>query len=84
MRWNWVSFYWVFVWFGAGFGIPEAWALITGHPENTLSAQVWHLEGLSASNSSTFYNPLTWSIPHFLVACGVVWLAFHFIDHIWH
>jgi hypothetical protein len=83
MKWNAWTVYWLVIWFGLGFGIPETIALVTGHPENTLSDQVWRLEGLTASNSGTFWNPLTWSIPHFLIACGVIWLSFHFIDHIW-
>lgn len=84
MHWNWMTFYWLVVWFALGFGIPEGIALATGHPENTLSEQVWHLEGLTSANDARFWNPLTWTIPHFLVTCGMIWLSVHFIDHAWH
>lgn len=84
MHWNWMTFYWFAVWLAIGFGVPEGIALFTGHPENTLSEQVWHLEGLTARNGETFWNPLTWTIPHFLVACFMVWLTIHFLDHSWH
>jgi hypothetical protein len=84
LKWDYWSVYWIVVWFGLGFGVPEGIALATGHSEHTLSYQVWHLEGLNSVNSATFWNPLTWSIPHYLVAALTIWLAGHFIYHIWH
>jgi hypothetical protein len=82
MRWNWMSFYWLVAWFGLGFGIPEGIALATGHPENTLSDQVWHIEGLQTQPA--FINPVHWTLGHWVIFCGMVWLFGHFIDHIWH
>lgn len=60
------------------FLIPEAIALISGHPEHTLSASIWRLEQ---------YDPETgkraWNAFHFLFACELItldfWLFFHFI-----
>jgi hypothetical protein len=75
--WNWISFYWLVIWFAIGFGGMEGWALSTGRPNDTLSAQVWHLEG-------NFGPPWTWSAVHAALAFGFIWLAFHMIDHIWH
>lgn len=83
-HWNLMSLYWIVIWFLIGFGIPEGIALATGHPENTLSEQVWHLEGLTSRNDAVFANPFSWSIPHFLVTSLVIWLAAHFIFHVWH
>ncbi len=82
MKWNLMTMYWLVVWFGLGFGIPEGIALATGHPENTLSDQVWHIEGLGSA-SGNFANPVTWTFGHWLVFCGMVWLLGHFVDHIW-
>jgi len=44
MKYNWMSWYWLF-WLVVGFGLPEGIALGTGNPQNTLSYQVWHIEG---------------------------------------
>jgi hypothetical protein len=74
--WNWWSFYWLLIWFFLGFGVPETISLIK-NSNNTLSAQVWHLEG-------NFGPPWTWNAVHFLLAAGFIWLAGHFIYHIWH
>ena len=82
MKWNWMTAYWLVAWFGFGFGIPETIALVTGHAENTLSDQVWHIEGLGPGRN--FANPLDWSPGHYVLAMLTIWLAGHFIWHIWH
>jgi len=85
MKFNLMTVYWLIIWFGLGFGIPEGIALATGHPENTLSDQVWHIEGLgNGESSSLFANPISWNLGHWVIFCGMVWLFGHFIDHIWH
>lgn len=66
-----MSFYWFVIWFACGFGIPEGIALATGHAENTLSDNVWHLVGLEPGHP--------WTFVHFLVAALMVWLLFHFV-----
>jgi len=69
------------VFFG-GFFAYEITALVTGHPENTLSAYIWHWLGVYRG------QPITqWSAAHFLFA-GVftlvaVWLIGHFIFMEW-
>lgn len=70
-KWNGWSFYWVVIWFVLGFGVPEGIALATGNAQDTLSAQVWHLDG-------SFGPPWTWTAAHYFVAAGCVWLAIHF------
>jgi hypothetical protein len=74
--WNLWSVYWIVVWFICGFGIPEAWALISRHPQNTLSDQIWRME-------NNFGPPWTWNLAHWAVAIGCLWLAGHMIWHIW-
>lgn len=66
MHWNWASVYWA-VWLFGGFGIFEGIALGTGHPENTLSYQVWHLEG----NGATFFK--------YMVFVFLLWLLIHMV-----
>lgn len=85
LKWDWWSVYWIGIWFGCLFLGPELWALLVQHrSDHTLSYQVWHLEGLTRANEATFWNPITWSIPHYLVACGCLWLCLHFMWHVWH
>lgn len=64
--WNAWSLYWI-LWLVIGFGVPEAIALITGHSENTLSDQVWRLEGYGA----TFFR--------FFAASFFLWLLLHMV-----
>lgn len=60
------------------FIVPEVVSLVSGHPENTLSASIWRLED---------YDPATglrtWNAFHLLFAGELltlfVWLFFHFI-----
>lgn len=65
-HWNLWSLYWL-LWVGPLFLIPEFWALFSGHPENTLSDNVWRLETSH------------WTFGHFFVAAFMLWLTFHFI-----
>lgn len=69
-HWNGWSIYWAF-WLGVLFLVPETFALWTGHPENTLSEQVWHLTEQGARGG--------WTFAHFMVAAFCVWLLFHFV-----
>jgi hypothetical protein len=65
-QWNWWSVYWL-IWLVCGFGIPEGTALGTGHSENTLSAQVWRMEG----TGTTFAR--------YWVATFLIWLSIHMV-----
>ena len=64
MQWNAWSIYWL-LWIAVGFVAPELYALVTGHPENTLSYQFWRLEGQGATFGRWF------------VGSFFFWLAFH-------
>lgn len=66
MKWNWYSLYWL-AWIVVGFIPMETWALATGHPENTLSDQVWHAEGSGATAM------------RFFVAAFLLWLFIHMV-----
>lgn len=77
-HWNTWSIYWL-LWLAIGFCVPEFWALGTGHPENTLSEQVWHLTGQTGAAGTAH-----WTFAHFVVAAFCVWLAGHFVFHWWH
>lgn len=69
MRWNGASLYWL-VWVFGGFFAPELYWVFT-NPKNTLSYQVWHLEG-----------PLNrWSFGHYAIAVLVVGLAVFLVGH---
>lgn len=76
-KWNWMSLYWL-LWVVAGFGVPEAWAIITGRPQDTLSDQVWRIEG---------HFGWPWKPYHVIMAMILlalfVWLYGHLVDHIW-
>ena len=60
--WSW---YWL-AWLVAGFGVPEGIALAT-NPRNTLSYQVWNLEG----TGPTFNR--------FFIGAGLLWLLLHMV-----
>lgn len=72
------TFYWLIIWFGLGFGIAETWALVTGHPENTLSWTVWRLFSSTGS-----VDPLEWPFKRYLLLVGMIWLTVHFCWAIW-
>lgn len=65
------------------FAVPETYALVTGHPENTLSAQIWGLEGILSGQEPIWQ----WTAAHILIGgslfLGLVWLAFHLLFGIW-
>lgn len=64
-----------------GFAIPEAVALITRRPWNTLSDQIWRAENLKGA------NPLTWTFTHLMVTTMLIvilgWLVGHFGWGLW-
>jgi hypothetical protein len=66
MKWNLWSLYWA-LWICVGFIPAETLALATGHPENTLSDQVWHAEGIGATAM------------RFFVASFLAWLFVHMV-----
>lgn len=66
MHYNGWSIYWL-IWLVGMFGGPELYAIATGHDENTLSYQVWHLEGTGA----TFCR--------YFVAAFLLWLFIHMV-----
>jgi hypothetical protein len=83
--WNGFSHYW-FVWALVtffSFIVPEVYALASGHPENTLSAQVWRMEGILNTNAPL----VNWTSVHFLLGgmfiLTFVWLIGHFTFGIW-
>lgn len=65
LRWNAWSLYWL-LWLVVGFIVPESIALARD-VRNTLSYQVWHLEG----------GGLT--VTRYIVAAFTVWLFLHFV-----
>lgn len=66
MKYNWWSLYWL-IWIGVLFMGPEVYALATGNPQNTLSYQVWHIEGTGATFARYF------------VAAFLIWLFVHMV-----
>jgi hypothetical protein len=66
VKWNWISLYWL-AWITVGFMPMEFWALFTGRPQDTLSAQVWHAEGTGATFARYF------------VASFIIWLFCHMV-----
>lgn len=78
------SVYWL-CWFAAvviTFAVPEGYALVTGQPQATLSANIWALESAAPGQSI-----LNWSAIHVLVGGGLavllIWLIGHLIFRIW-
>ena len=76
--------YWA-AWFALAFGtfiVPETIALLTGHPERTLSAAVWRLEKLRAGQGIW-----QWDAAHFLFTGAFIlvaaWLVGHFGWGLW-
>lgn len=77
--------YW-FVWFLVMFGtfiIPELYVLARGQWRNTLSAQVWKLEGQINGPVPL----LSWTAIHFLLGGAFIvtflWLIGHFVFGMW-
>jgi hypothetical protein len=66
VKYNWWSLYWL-VWVVVLFGVPEFWAILSGHDENTLSYQVWNVEGQGST------------LARYFVASFLVWLFLHMV-----
>lgn len=83
--WDGFSHYWLWYVLAAfvAFIVPELYALASGHPENTLSAQVWRLEGILNRN----FPLVQWTAVHFLLGgvfiVAFIWLIGHFTFGIW-
>lgn len=75
--WTWYWLVWAVTTFVA-FGVPEGIALATGHSENTLSAQVWRIEGFLPGQGA-----IHWTAVHYLfggmILVVLTWLCFHFV-----
>lgn len=82
--WSWYWLTWFVVAFPLAFLVPELVALATGHPENSLSAQIWRLEGFLPGHAGVFWH---WTALHILIggvlAVLLVWLIGHFTLGIW-
>ena len=72
-----MSLYWA-AWLLLGFGVPEAIALVTHHPERTLSDAVWRW--FDVLPGQTVWQ---WKFVHFILLAIVVWLAGHLAFRIW-
>lgn len=75
--WSWYWLGWLLSSF-TFFIIPESFALASRKPENTLSAQIWRLEG--AVTGQPIWQ---WTAVHFLLG-GIIfvflmWLMLHFV-----
>jgi hypothetical protein len=78
------SLYWL-CWFVASavtFLVPEIYALASGRPGRTLSAQVWKLESLQTGQPIWQWSALHWLLGG-LFATLLIWLLFHFTLGIW-
>lgn len=80
--WSWYWLCWFIASIVVAFLGPELYALFTGHPENTLSAQVWRLE-----QALPCQHVWQWTALHILIG-GVllvllVWLIGHLVFGIW-
>lgn len=78
--WSWYWTCWAVGSLGVGFLVPECIALFSRHSENTLSAQIWRMEGVIPGHSV----PLSmWSAGHVLLGGMLtllfLWLIFHFL-----
>lgn len=69
MKWNWWSLYWL-VWLVVLFGAPEFYCIFSGNVQNTLSYQVWNLEG----TGETFWR--------YVVGAFLLWLLLHMVFRI--
>lgn len=61
----------------ASFGGFEGYALASGHPENTLSAQVWRLAHVVADQPMSQWSPEHWAFAVLFLGL-VLWLTLHF------
>lgn len=74
---GWVTLYWLVIWFGLGFGVPEGLALGLHHPEFTLSETSWRL--LDVVPGETWRQ---WTFLHYLVSVLLFWLWLHITWHL--
>jgi hypothetical protein len=72
-----MSLYWA-CWILIGFGVPEAIALFTHHPENTLSENAWRWFDVVPGKTIT-----QWSIAHFILLFFMLWLFGHMVLGVW-
>jgi hypothetical protein len=71
------NIYWP-IWIVVLFGVPEAVALLTKHPEGTLSDWVWRV--FDVLPGDTLWE---WKAAHLLLLCFMVWLTLHLAFRIW-
>lgn len=71
------NIYWP-IWIIVLFGVPETFALLTKHPEGTLSDWVWRV--FDVLPGSTLWE---WKAAHFLLLCFMIWLTLHLAFRIW-
>jgi hypothetical protein len=80
--WTWYWAIWFLVTFPVAFLVPELYAIFSGHPENTLSNQVWKIETFMPGQSI-----VNWTAMHVLVggvlALVLLWLVGHFTFGLW-
>ena len=74
------SYYWL-LWVFGGFLIPEIIALIRKQTGDTLSEQIW--AWLRVTPGKTPMKTALSSWRSFVMACGLVWLAGHFLFGWW-
>lgn len=83
--WSWYWLWWAVLSLLGGFLVPECWALFAKHPENTLSAQIWKLQGVQPGEP---FDITKWSAGHFLIGGLLIllflWLIFHFVFGMFH
>jgi hypothetical protein len=80
--WSWYWLCWFIFFVPVSFLIPELFELGTGHPENTLSANVWRLEKWMPGQDLGH-----WTALHVLVggclAVLLIWLLGHLVFGLW-
>lgn len=72
MVWYWAGYLLI------GFGVPETYALVSRHPEWTLSDTVWRW--CNTSRGSTLAH---WTAVHVFAAMFLTWLWFHLVLGWW-
>lgn len=72
-----MGLYWA-LWLLVGFGVPEAWALATHRPQNTLSDTVWSWFDVVPGKTIA-----EWSILHFILLVFLLWAFGHLAFGVW-
>lgn len=67
-----MTVYWMAIWLGVGFGVPETIALATGHNEFTLSETAWRILDVLPGNTIA-----QWNFLHLTVSFLLFWLWLH-------